>query len=238
MARDVLGRGAAAAADDVQQAGRGELAEHVRLSSRAARRIRRTRSAGPHSGSSDTRVVATAARSARYGRICAAPSAQLMPTLKGRACADRDPERLDRLSRQRAAAVVGDRHRDHDRQSRAAALEHLLARDDGGFRVQRVEDGFDQQRVAPAVDQAAHLVLVGVAQLVEREGAVGRVVHVRRDRERPVRRADRARDETRLVGRSSPSMRQPPRARGGPPRRSARTRAPRARSPPARSRCR
>ena len=48
---DVLRRGAAAAADEVDQPARGELAEHARPSCRASRRTRRTRWAARRSGS-------------------------------------------------------------------------------------------------------------------------------------------------------------------------------------------
>ena len=50
----------------------------------------------------------------------------------------------------------------------------------------------------PSIRPSAGL-LVGSGQLVERHVAGGRVVHVRRDRGGPVRRADRARDEPRPV---------------------------------------
>ena len=76
---------------------------------------------------------------------------------------DRDAERVERLARQRAAAAVGDRHRDHHRQAHAALGEHLLDGDERGLGVQRVEDGLDQQQVGAAVDQAAHLLVVRVA---------------------------------------------------------------------------
>ena len=130
-----------------------------------------------------------------------APSAQLMPTRERPRVADRGVERVERLARQRAAAAIGDRDRDHQRQADAALLEHVLDRDDAGLGVERVEDRLEEDDVGAAVDQAAHLFLVGRAALVERHRAEGRVVDVGRDRERPVHRADRAGDEARLVGR-------------------------------------
>ena len=102
-----------------------------------------------------------------YGRMSRAPSAQLMPTLNGLRVANRDVEGVERLARQRAAAPVGDRHRDHQRQPDALLLEHVLDRDDRRLGVQRVEDRLEQQQVDAAVDQAAHLLLVGLAHLVE-----------------------------------------------------------------------
>ena len=73
---------------------------------------------------------------------------------------DRDVERVERLARQRAAAAVGDRDRDHQRQPDALLLEHVLDRDDRRLGVERVEDGLEQEHVGAAVDEAAHLLLV------------------------------------------------------------------------------
>ena len=56
-------------------------------------------------------------------------------------------------------------------------------------------------RSRAAVDEAARLLLVSVAHRVERHRAQRRVVHVGRDRQRPVRRAHRAGDEARPVRR-------------------------------------
>ena len=74
---------------------------------------------------------------------------------------DRDVERVERLTRQRAAAAIGDRHRDHQRQPHAALVERLLDADQRGLGVERVEDGFEQQQVRAAVDQPERLLGVG-----------------------------------------------------------------------------
>ena len=80
-----------------------------------------------------------------------------MPTLNGRAWRDRGPECVDRLARQRAAAAIGDRDRDHHRQPDALRLESLLDGHERGLGVQRVEDGLKEQHVGAAVDEAADL---------------------------------------------------------------------------------
>ena len=64
-----------------------------------------------------------------------------------------------------------------------------------GLEDERVEDGLDEEDVDPAVDEAANLLRVGRDELVEDVGSLSRVVHVHRERERPVRGADRARHE-------------------------------------------
>ena len=83
-----------------------------------------------------------------------APSAQLMPTLNGRACA---------IETQNASIVCPDSVRplrsvivtEIISGSRTPVLlEHLFDRDDAGLRVQRVDDGLEQQQVAAAVDRA------------------------------------------------------------------------------------
>ena len=110
---------------------------------------------------------------------------------------DGEPERLDRLPREVAAALVDRREREPERQ-----LGRLgERRGDRGLRIERVEDGLDEQDVDAAVAERADLVRVRVAHLVEGDRAVRRVVDARRERQRDVQRADRAGDEPRPVGR-------------------------------------
>ena len=68
-----------------------------------------------------------------------------------------------------------------------------------GLGVERVEDGFDQQQVGAAVEQAVDLFAVGLAQIVEGDGAVAGIGNVGRDRGGAVGRAERAGDEARLA---------------------------------------
>jgi hypothetical protein len=115
-----------------------------------------------------------------------APSAQFKPTVI---------ERRRRLARQKPAGTVGDGAGNHDRHVDLALVASL---DDGVDRrlgVKRVEDGFDQQHIGAAVEQALDLLAVGATQLVEGNGAKTGVRHVRRNRRRAVGRAQRAGDE-------------------------------------------
>ena len=66
---------------------------------------------------------------------------------------------------------------------------------DRGLGVERVEDGLDQQQIGAAVDQPAHLLAIGGAQLVEGDGAEAGIGNVRRDRRGAVGRAQRAGDK-------------------------------------------
>ena len=68
---------------------------------------------------------------------------------------DADPERFSDLSAEGATAGVRDGAADHDRHALVRRGEHLLDREQRGFRVQRVEDRFDQQNVGTTIQQAA-----------------------------------------------------------------------------------
>ncbi len=81
------------------------------------------------------------------------------------------PQRLDGLRRDHRLAAPPHRRRDHDRQRLTVLLEHLLNGDQRRLGVQRIEDRLDQQHVAAARDQRAHLVGVSRLDLVERHHA-------------------------------------------------------------------
>ena len=182
-----LGRRLVVLAEGVRQAG-------VRVGAHPARReARELRHVGPHLARAERAVDPDAER----------------PRVR-----DRHPEGVHRLARQRPAAAVRDRHREHHRQLDALLVEHLLDGHDGRLGVQRVEDRLDEQHVHAAVHEPAHLLAVGVAQRVERDRAVRRVVHVRRDRQRPVRRARWRPPRTAAARASSPSTRPPPASPG------------------------
>ena len=108
------------------------------------------------------------------------------------------------------AGSVSDRAGDHHRQTHAALGEDLLARENGGLRVQRVEDGFDQDDIGAAVDQAADLFRVGDLEVVEGDGAVAGIVDVGRQGSSAVGRPKRARDEASLAVRPLRLDRRPP----------------------------
>ena len=141
------------------------------------------------------------ASSATYGRMSRAPSAQLMPTLNGRACAiDTQnasivwPDSVRPLRSVIVAEIISGRRTPFSSNTSSIATMP-------GLGVQRVDDRLEQQQVAAAVDQAAHLLLVGLAQLVERHVAERRIVDVGRDRQDPVGRPHRAGDEARAIRR-------------------------------------
>ena len=111
----------------------------------------------------------------------------------------RIPERFRQLPRQQAAGFVGDGARDHHGHVDAARFGDFGDRVERRLGVQRIEDGLDQQQVGAAVEQAVDLFAIGLAQIVEGDGAIAGVGDVGRDRGGAVGRAQRAGDEARLA---------------------------------------
>ena len=124
-------------------------------------------------------------------------------THRDRACmTDRIPEGLDRLARQDATRGIGDRAGDHDRQTPAEPLEALVDCKERGLRVQGIEHGFNQQNVDAAFNQGLGLFDIGRAQLLEAHVAGTRVIDVGRDRGGFWLWAECTGHESRLVGRA------------------------------------
>ncbi|MNY32985.1 hypothetical protein D3C86_1672350 [compost metagenome] len=71
--------------------------------------------------------------------------------------------------------------------------------EDRGFGVEGVEDGFDQDQVGAALDQALGGFGVVFHQLIKGHVAVARVIDVRRQRASAAGRTEHAGDEARLV---------------------------------------
>ena len=79
-------------------------------------------------------------------------------------------------------------------------FEDFLNRDKRRFRVERVENRLDEQKIGAPVDEPSNLFGVRLAHLVERCGTKRRVADVGRNRKRPIHRPDRAGDKSRLIG--------------------------------------
>ena len=111
----------------------------------------------------------------------------------------RIPERFRQLPGQQPAGLVGDGARDHHGHVDAAFFGDFRNRVERRLGVQRVKNGFDQQQIGAAVEQAVDLFAIGLAQIVEGDGAIAGVGNIRRDRSRPIGRAQRAGNETRFA---------------------------------------
>ncbi len=193
---DVLGRRAATAADDVDEAVARELAEEAArvlgLLVVLAERVRQAgiRMAGDPGRCQLGEVLDVGPQLRRAERAVHADHERLCVL-------HRDPERLDGLPREVAAALVDGGERKPERQ----VGRSILRGDDRSLGVQRVEDRLDQEQVDAALAQRSHLLGVRLGDLVERGGAERRVVHPRGKRERDVERSDGAGHETvELVG--------------------------------------
>ena len=111
---------------------------------------------------------------------------------------DSSPEGADRLTCQRAlAAWLRERHRRHDRHSRATLLEMLHHGEQRGLEVQGVKGRLREQQIDASVQQTADLLVVRRAQLLERHVACPRVRDVSGKRTGLRRRPQRASDEAR-----------------------------------------
>ena len=113
-------------------------------------------------------MSATRAISSMYGRISAAPSAQLRPTASGLTWRIAFQNASGVWPGQRAAGRVGDRARHDERQPLPRLLEVRLDGEQRRLGVQRVEDRLDQQDVGAAFAQARDRLGVGRHELVER----------------------------------------------------------------------
>ncbi len=128
------------------------------------------------------------------------PERAVEPDAERPGVADRVPERLGGLARQRPAAGVRDRPRDHQWQAEPEPLEQLVDGEDRGLRIERVEDRLDDEEVHAALDQPVGRLAVGRHEIVEPDIPGTGVGDVRRDGRGPVRRADRPTDVARTAG--------------------------------------
>ena len=109
-------------------------------------------------------------------------------------------ERLDSLSRQRAATRVGQRARDHQRNLRTHLLAKAFNSIDSRLGIKRIEHRFEQQQIHTALNQCARLNFIRCSQLLERYLTRCGVIHIGRNRRRAIGRAHRACHQTRFRG--------------------------------------
>ena len=187
-------RGAAAAADDVDEAGLGKFADQPRhvfrafvvlaeFVGQAGVRIGANQGIGDAADVCDMRAQVFGAERA------------VEPDGDRFRMPHRIPERFRQLSRQQAAGLVGNGARDHHGHVDAAFFGDFGNGVERRLGVQRVKNGFDQQQIGAAVEQAVDLLAIGLAQIVEGDGAVAGVGNVGRDRCGAVGRSQCAGDE-------------------------------------------
>jgi hypothetical protein len=197
---DVLGRGAAAAADDAEAVALDEVAEHVgeRLGL----------------GREDRLAVRALVRDAGVGDavdrlrgVLAEEAHGVAHVLRAGGAVEADDVDVERLERgQRGADVGAEQHlaavgqqRDGglDRHGAAGGLERLAGAEHGGLDLEDVLRGLDDDQVDAALDEAAGLLLEDLDEVAEADRAERRVVGGGEE----AGRADRAGHEVLLADR-------------------------------------
>ena len=193
---DVSGRGAAAAADQVQQPSLGELAQDAGGFLRAF--VVATEGIGQAGiGMAADVGVGDLGQHVHVRAQVAGAERAVQAHRQRPGVAQRIPEGFRGLARQRAAAAVGDRARDHHRQARAQLFEEHVERIQRRLGIERVEDRLDHQDVGAAFDQAARGDGVVGHQRIEAGVAVAGVLDLRADRCRAAGRTQHAGDPAR-----------------------------------------
>ncbi len=193
---DMLGRGAAAAAHHVDQAGIRKFAEqrgHEAWALVIAAELVWQTGIGisAHERIGDARDLGNMrAHLARAQRA-------VEPDREWRGVAHRIPERRWRLAREQTPGAVGDGAGDHHRHVYPGKLADVGDRRDRCLRIERVEDGLDQQEVGAALKQPLGLLGISAAQLVEGDGAETGVGYIWGDRSGAIGRANGAGDKAR-----------------------------------------
>ena len=159
------GRGAAAAAGNVQVAGLRHAAQRgghlLRQLVVLAHRVRQARVRIADDGH-----VAEAGDGFHERNQFLGAQRAVEAERRQRIVADGGMKGFERLARQRAAGAVAGRHR-HDG---GKAVLHLRQRVERGLGVERVEAGLDQDKVHAAFDEGGNLFAINVRHFVERQG--------------------------------------------------------------------
>ncbi len=130
---------AAATAEDVDEAGLREVAEEsCCVGRRFVVLTKRVREAGVRIGGHI--ALGDAGELCQVWPHLLGTERAVQPDTEGLGVADGSVEGVERLARERAAAPVGDRHRDHQRQFHTTLVEDLEHRGDRCLRVQGIED--------------------------------------------------------------------------------------------------
>ena len=106
----------------------------------------------------------------------------------------RDPESLDALGGDEGGSPAPYCCGDDQGKRDPGLLEKLLDGDEGGFRVERVKDRFDEEKITSPFDKGTGLVQIAVVNLVKGNGSKGRVVVIRSIAQGDGKGADRAGD--------------------------------------------
>ena len=174
---DVVGRRPTTAANHVDEAAGGELTDNLRhVVGRLIVFAELVRQSGVWV-SADARI----GNARQFGEVrpqFGGAERAVEPDHERLDMADRIPERLGCLARERAARRVGNRARYHDGQLDVRGAEGALEAHDRGFRIERIEDRLDEQEIDAALDQRRRRNFVSNGQFVEGDIAESGVVDV------------------------------------------------------------
>ena len=113
------------------------------------------------------------------------------PHTEGAGVADRVPESLRGLTGKGTTGGVRDRHRNHHGKAVTDLVKNFLDRPKRRLEIERVEGGFRQQHIHPALDQGPDLLSISLRQLAKSHRPVFRAIHIGRHGGRAVGRPDR-----------------------------------------------
>ena len=95
------------------------------------------------------------------------PERAVQPHRKRAGVGDRIPHRLDLLGGDHGLPAASDGSGNNDGIFDAIGIIDLTQGDEGGFGIERIEDGLDHHDVAAAGDEGTDLVAVGLFDLIE-----------------------------------------------------------------------
>ena len=110
---------------------------------------------------------------------------------------DGGDEGRERLAREGATRAVAHRDAHHDRESLPATFKHFVGGKEGGFGIERVEDGLDEDEVDPTLHQSINLLAIDRGQIHEGHRTSCRIVDIGADGGRAVGRPHPTRHKAR-----------------------------------------
>src|SRR5437016_1531640 len=97
---------------------------------------------------------------------------------------DRNEKRFHGLTAQRSPGAVRHRSGNHQWNFLSGLFKDLRNGKERGFGVERVENGFDQQKIDISFEQGLGLIEISLFELIKRDGAESRIVYIWRHRRR------------------------------------------------------
>src|SRR6266568_4504099 len=123
---------------------------------------------------------------------------------------DRNEKRFHGLTAQRSSGAVRHCSGNHQRNFLSSLFKDLRNGKERGFGVERVEDGFDQQKIDISFEQGLCLIEISLFELIEGDGAESRIVYIWRHRHRYGKGSHRSSNKPASSCSSRNALRRPP----------------------------